>query len=337
MDLRSLERQARDVLAPELFALIADAAGEGRTARDNERAFRRRALVPRVLRDVSEVRTTTTVLDHEVTAPIGIAPLPRMAGVHAGGERALAEAAAELGLVFCAATNSSVVLEELVLEGGPTWFQLYPHRDAGITSDLVARAEAAGYDALAITLDRPVRGLKASEATKRDDAAAFPNLARYGGADVVSGRYHPAFTWDELARLLQATSLPIVLKGVLAVEDARRAIDLGCAGIWVSNHGGRQLDQSIASLDVLEEIAAVVDGRGEVFLDGGVRRGIDPLIAASLGADGVFLGRPLAYALAVGGCAGVRDALATLTAELAQAMALLGVARIDQLARERVR
>ncbi|MEX2501485.1 MAG: alpha-hydroxy acid oxidase, partial [Trueperaceae bacterium] len=331
MQLDDLEYRARQAMDSATYAFVADAAGRGLTARHNEDAFRRRTLRPRVLRDVATVDTGLEVLGRRVAAPVGVAPLPRMAAVHPTAERGLAEAAAEADVVFCAATNSTVELEELVIDGATAWFQLYPHRDPGITGDLVARAVAAGYAAVVVTADRPVHGAKASEATKRTDVAAYPNLARYG--DVVAGRFDASFTWQRLQDLIEACPIPVVVKGVLRGEDAHRAFDLGCGGVWVSNHGGRMLDQTIASLEALEDITVAVDGMGELYLDGGVRRGIDPLIAAALGATAVFVGRPLAYALAIGGRDGVAAALQQLRNELAHAIALMGATRLADLDR----
>lgn len=336
MSLIDLEAQARSVLPPETYALIADVAGQGDTARRNEAAFRRWSTIPRVLRDVSSVDTSTVLQGLPVAAPLGIAPLPRMGKVHPHGERGLAEAAADFGVVFCAATNSTVALEELTIEGAPAWFQLYPHSDAGITRDLVARATAAAYRAVVVTLDRPTPGLKGSEAAKDTDVSSYPNLAPYGERGVVSGRYNPAFTWTELAKLRDECPLPLVLKGILDKEDARMAIEHGCEGIWVSNHGGRQLDHTIASLDALEAVAASVDGQGEVYLDGGVREGTDILIAIALGATAVFVGRPMAYALAVEGGPSVRGALKQVTSEFAHSMALTGASGLAHLTADRV-
>lgn len=337
MHLSELETAAAEVLPPHTFALLADAAGEGLTARWNEEAFRAWRLAPRVLRDVSSVDTTLDLLGSPVSCPVGVAPLPRMASVHPEGERGLARAAADRGVVFCAATNSTVPLEELVIDGAPAWFQLYAHRDRGITRDLVARAVAAGYRAIVITLDRPVPGGKASETRKSIDPADYPNLARYGGPEVVTDRYDPTFTWTQLADLRAHCPIPVVVKGVLDAEDARLAIEHGCEGVWVSNHGGRQLDQAVPSLEVLEEVVDVVAGEGEVLLDGGVRRGIDVLIALALGARAVLVGRPLAYALATGGQAGVSAALTQFEDQLAHAMALVGAPSLSDLGRGQVR
>jgi 4-hydroxymandelate oxidase len=335
--LDELESAAAEVLPPHTFALLADAAGEGLSARWNEEAFRSWRLAPRVLRDVSAVDTTLELFGDPVSCPVGIAPLPRMAAVHPDGELGLARAAADRGVVFCAATNSTVALEDLVIDRAPAWFQLYPHRDVGITDDLVSRAVTAGYRAIVITLDRPVPGGKASEARKSTDPADHPNLARYGGAEVVTDRYDPTFTWDRLARLRADCPVPVVVKGVLDPDDARLAIEHGCDGVWVSNHGGRQLDQAVPSLEVLEQVVEAVGGGGEVLLDGGVRRGVDVVIALALGARAVLVGRPLAYALATGGRAGVDEALARFQDRLAHTMALVGAASLRDIHRRQVR
>lgn len=336
MDIAALEQIARQELAPETFALIASWAGEGLAARRNEEAFRERSVVARVLRDVTTVDVATELLSTSVSAPIGVAPLPRLGSVHADGECAVALAAAEAGVLFCAATNSSIELEALSVPGAPAWFQLYPHSDAAVTSDLAQRAGAAGYAAVVVTADRPVPGAKATEAAKSTRPEDLPNLARYG-SDAVVRRHNPAFTWPELADLVAASPLPVVLKGVLSAADARSAVERGCAGVWVSNHGGRQLDQAACPLDVLEEIGRVVDGRAQVYLDGGVRRGLDVLIALALGADAVFVGRPVAYALAAGGQAGVAALLREMAAELRQTMALAGVGDLGMIERGLIR
>jgi 4-hydroxymandelate oxidase len=336
MDLRVVERLARERLGSRALHLIEDAAGEGISARRNEAAFRERWVVPRVLRDVSAVDTTTELLGAHVSAPIGIAPLPRMGDVHEEGEQAVAAAAADLGVVTCAPTNSSVALEDVCLDPERSWFQLYPHGDAGITADLVRRAVEAGYAAVVLTVDRPVPGMKASEATKSTAGGDLPNLARYG-PDALGARHRPAFTWTDLDELRSVCPVPVVVKGILSAADAALAVEHGCAAVWVSNHGGRQLDQAVAPLDVLEEIGAAVDGRAQVYLDGGVRRGIDVLIALALGADAVFVGRPIAWGLAAQGQEGVRGVLARLVGELRATMALAGAARIPDVARALVR
>lgn len=332
-----VERAARAALPPDVFAFVADAAGDGEAARRNETAFRERALVPRILRDVSDVDTGATLLGQRVSTPVGVAPLPRLNRVHADAERGVAKAAADVGSVYCAPTNASTALEDLADDRRRVWFQLYPHADANVTSHLAERAAAAGMGAIVVTADRAVPGGKASESKKSTRAADYPNFAHYGGDDIVAARYNPAFTWDELGALCQQSRLPVVLKGVLNRDDALFAVEHGCAAVWVSNHGGRQLDRVAATLDVLEEVATEVSTRAEVYLDGGVRRGADVFTALALGADAVFTGRPVAYALGVGGTNGVRQLLTALTSELRHVMALSGAACLADITRQMVR
>lgn len=337
MSAEELEQGARQCLDPALFALIRDAAGEGTSARRNEAAFREWWIVPRLLRDVSTIDRSTGLLGKRVDAPFGVAPLPQLGRVHDGAEAAVAAAAARRGVVYCAPTNASVAMEDLAVPGGHGWFQLYPHSDDAITLDLARRAGDGGYEALVITVDRPVAGAKTSERFKSTRPEDYPNLAPYASSEVVRSRHHPGFSWGELEHLQASCSLPIVLKGILSADDARLAVEQGCAAIWVSNHGGRQLDQAVCALDVVEEIVQVVAGRAQVYLDGGVRRGVDVFIALALGADAVFLGRPVAYALATGGRSGVQQLLDALTAELEGAMALAGTAQLREIERSAVR
>lgn len=334
--LKDLEEAARAHLDPATFAFVSDTAGQGITAERNEAAFLTRSLVPRVLRDVTAVSTRVSILGTKVASPIGIAPFGGMRLVHSDGELALAQAAAEAGVIFCAATNSNLPLEELVVEGGHAWFQLYPHRDSGITNDLVSRAVEAGYEAVVVTVDRPAPGLKASELTESTNVSDYPNLARYGET-AVADRYGADFTRERLTALCDACPVPVVVKGVLHEDDARAAVEHGCAAVWVSNHGGRQLDRTPASLDALEVIAGRVPSGAELYLDGGIRGGTDIAIATALGARAVFIGRPAAFALAAGGRAGVEGTLDHMRRELAQVMSLMGVRELNDLSRDSVR
>jgi 4-hydroxymandelate oxidase len=330
-DFAELEEGARATLTESGFQFLADAAGDGTTARWNLDAFRSRAIVPRMLTDVRAPSTATVLLGQQVRTPVGVSPLPRMNLVHPSAERGLRDAARAAGGVFCGATNSSVPLEELVTDGLTAWFQLYPHPDPHVTADLVQRVAAAGYHALVVTLDRPVRGDKASEAAKSRRAVDYPNLAVYGEA-AVADRYDPAFTWSDLSDLVDACPLPVVAKGVMAPQDASLAIEAGCSAVWVSNHGGRQLDRVLATLDALPAVVDAVAGRAEIYLDGGVRTGTDVLIALALGAQAVFVGRPVAYALANGGAADAAAYLHHMTAALTTAMSLSGCADLEDAA-----
>jgi isopentenyl diphosphate isomerase/L-lactate dehydrogenase-like FMN-dependent dehydrogenase len=226
----------------------------------------------------------------------------------------------------------------------PSWFQLYVHKDRDVAKSLVDRAEAAGFDALLVTVDLPVVGYRESDLRNRFEVA--PEL--YGNLivpeaegrefhEVVNFVSDPRLTWDDLAWVRGITSLPVVVKGILTAEDAALAVEHGIDGIVVSNHGGRQLDRAVASLDALEEVVATVGESAEVYLDGGVRRGTDVVIALALGAQAVFIGRPFLFALAAAGQPGVERALSLIAAETENAMALLGARNVHEITRAHVK
>ena len=342
VNLRDLEPLAATRLDPAVFAYFCSGAGDEDTLRDNEAAFARRRLRPRVLVDVERLDLGTTLLGTPVLLPVGVAPTARHGLAHPDAELATASAAAAAGALFCSATLATRAMEEVAaLPPGPRWFQLYTHTDRAISLDLVSRAAAAGFRALVITVDLPVIGRRDRELRAGYAWAAaeeYGNLLRYPDQEAVTAGLHRAVgTWDDVVELRQAApDLPLVLKGILTAEDAVLAVEHGAAAVWVSNHGGRQLDRVPATIDVLEEIVAAVDGRAEVYLDGGVRRATDVLTALALGAKAVFIGRPVVYGLALAGERGVADVLAMLRGELEVAMALLGTPTLADLTRAHV-
>jgi isopentenyl diphosphate isomerase/L-lactate dehydrogenase-like FMN-dependent dehydrogenase len=263
--------------------------------------------------------------------PISIAPAAYNALFHSDAEPAVARAATSSGVLFVASTNSSCSLEEIAKAGGAQWFQLYVQADHAVTDALIRRAEAAGYRALVVTVDTAASARRERDMRLSDSGSP----AAQGNAE--PGRYlealAPFLTWEEVDRLRNVTRLPVVLKGIMTPEDAALAVEHGAAAVWVSNHGGRQLDRAPATLDVLEDIVAAVAGRAEVYLDGGVRRGADSTIAIALGARAAFVGRPILHALACNGEAGVSDALGIFEAELRNTMAMLGVRALDEISR----
>lgn len=340
LSLRDFQALAQARMEPGAFAYYTGGAGDEHTLRENEMAFARRRLRPRVLVDVSRVSAAVSLLGQQVTMPFGIAPMAQHQLAHPDGEAATARAAAKAGVMFCASTSSSLSLEETAAASGPRrWYQLYTQDNAGpLTEALVRRAEAAGYRAIVLTVDLAVSGRRERELREGFDLGSLPfgNFPR--AVDDSDNGLRPqdapsAFDWKDLAWLRARTTLPIVLKGIMAADDARRAVQHGAAAVWVSNHGGRQLDRSPASLDVLEEVADAVAGRAEVYMDGGVRRGIDVVTALALGAGAVFLGRPILYALAADGESGVAHALSLMAAEVRNAMALLGTPSVADIAR----
>jgi len=329
------EALAREKLDDGAYGYFAGGAGDERTLRDNVDAYQRRRLRPRVLVDVSGTSAATTVLGTEVSMPLMIAPFAFQRMAHPDGEAATARAAAAAGTIMCLSTMSNVSARDVAATApeGPRWLQLYCFSDRGVTQHLVDQAADAGYRALVLTIDTPVLGRR-----ERDLRTGFavpgdlevPTFAQaVGGSSEASltalfELIDKSLTWRDVKELADASPLPVVVKGVLTPEDARLAIDHGAAAVIVSNHGGRQLDAVPATLDVLAEVAEAVDGRVEVYVDGGVRRGTDVAMALGLGARAVLIGRPVVWALAVGGEDGVSRLLALLHDEIESALALLG-------------
>jgi 4-hydroxymandelate oxidase len=326
LNLFDYETLAEAKLPPPVWDYICAGAEDGVTLAANRRAFQRWTLRPRMLVDVSQIELATTVLGERVAAPILVAPTALHGAVCTHGECATAAAAGRAGVIMVAASGSSRTIEDIAAAArGPLWLQLYVYADRPRTLALVRRAEAAGCRALALTVDSPRWGRK--ERSLRSEAQFdWPDAANDAAlpAPVAPPRDGAPVTWDDLGWLSGETRLPIVLKGVLTAEDARLAAAAGVAGVIVSNHGGRQLDGAIASLDALPEVVEAAGARCEIYLDGGVRRGSDVMKALALGARAVLVGRPVLWGLAVGGADGACDVLEMLREELARAMALSG-------------
>ncbi|CAN5692140.1 alpha-hydroxy acid oxidase [soil metagenome] len=342
--LADFEPLAVERMAPAEFDYVAGGADDELTLADNRAAFARWRLRPRVLVDVSAVDPTTTMLGRSVALPVGVAAVAFQHFAHPEAEAATARAAARAGVVFCLSTMSSRSIEEVAAAadaagGGARWFQLYVHQQRTRSEDLVRRAARAGYEALVVTVDFPVAGNRERDLRNRlPYPEAFGNFELPPAGDgvlapAIGGFIDATLSWADLAWLRSLSDLRLIVKGVMTAEDAALAVEHGAAGVVVSNHGGRQLDRLPATIDVLAEIAAAVGDGAEVYLDGGVRRGTDVLIALALGARAVFAGRPIVYALAAGGEAGVSHALEILGAEIRRGMALLGVTHPGQLDR----
>jgi isopentenyl diphosphate isomerase/L-lactate dehydrogenase-like FMN-dependent dehydrogenase len=343
---RDFEGPARDRLHPAALAYYEGGAWDGVTVRQNEQAWDRWYLRPRVLTDVSRVSLETAVLGRPVALPIGVAPAALHGLAHADADLATARAAAAAGAINVVSTMASRSIEE-VADAAPDarrWFQLYVQADWSLTRSLVERAAAAGYEALVLTVDTPVLGYRDEVLRLPFDPGedAYANLPKreswsHGGVldELLDLRGVP-LAWDRLDEIRSWAPLPLVLKGILTAEDARIAVDHGVDAVWVSNHGGRQLDRSPAAIDVLEEVVGAVEGRTEVYLDGGIRRGPDVLIALALGASAVFAARPFLYALACAGEEGVARAFEIYRAELDRALAITGVTSPAGMARAHV-
>lgn len=322
------ERQLEKTFDPGVASYLSGGSSDELTLADNVAAFRRVRVRPRILAGVEGVSLATTLLGQPVSMPIGFSPAGANGFFHPDAEVAVARAAKEAGVLHALSTVSSKPLEEVAAVGAKRWFQLYLHRDRGLSRALIDRAVAAGYTALVVTADMPVIGRR-----ERELRVGFVfsghfggNFSKHGDADVLlDGIANAGLTWKDLDWLRTQTDLPIVLKGVMRGDDAELAVKHGASAILVSNHGARLLDRAPATLDVLSEVVQAVNGRAEVYLDGGVRRGLDAVIAIAMGARAVFMGRPFLSALAIGGEAGVSLLLKLLRDEMTDVMALLGV------------
>ncbi|MEH2448647.1 MAG: alpha-hydroxy acid oxidase [Nostoc sp.] len=358
INLFEYEKLAKEHLSQMTLDYYSSGAWDEITLRDNRAAFERVKLRPRILVDVSDVydglrlrNLTTSILGQPLQLPLLIAPMAFQCLAHPDGEIATALAAASAGVGMVLSTLATKSIEEVAtacdkFPDSLRWFQLYIHKDRGLTRTLVEKAYKAGYKALCLTVDAPVLGQR--ERDRRNEFALPPdlhlaNLATISGLDISqekgeSGLFtyfaqqlNPAVTWHDLEWLQSLSPLPLVIKGILRGDDAVRAVEYGAKAIVVSNHGGRQLDGAIASLDALAEIVAAVDGKVEILLDGGIRRGTDILKALALGAKAVLIGRPILWGLAVAGQVGVSHVISLLQEELNVGMALSGCGKLEDI------
>jgi len=325
----------------------ASGADDERSLRENCEAFARIALHYRVLVDVSRRTTRTQILGHDLALPVIAAPTAFHRMAHDEGELASVRGTGDAGTAFILSTLSNTPVEQVVAAAsGPVWFQLYVYKDRGATEALVRRVEAAGAQAIVLTVDAPLLGRRERDVTNgfalppglgvaNMFADEVPAVAFESGlAAYFAAQLDPSLSWDAIAWLRSITKLPVLVKGIVRADDARRAIGEGAAGVVVSNHGGRQLDSSPATISVLPRIADAIDGL--ILLDGGIRRGTDIVKALAYGADAVLIGRPLLWGLASGGREGVAAAFAVLRRELDLAMALCGCPDIAHITRDLV-
>ncbi len=353
-DLGRLEEAARSAMAPRAFDYVAGAAGSDDTARENLAAFRRWRIVPRMLANVSTPSYSRTVLGANLPVPVLLAPVGVLGMAHPDAESAVARAAAAAGVPMILSTAATTAMEDVAAASGTgqRWYQLYWPKDRAVAASFLGRAQAAGYSVLVVTLDTRILAWRPRDL----DNGYLPFLQGVGIQNYLSDpafqagltspvdvdpdaavmRYTQIFgdlslTWDDIPFLRQHWNGPIVLKGILSVEDAVGAADAGMDGIIVSNHGGRQVDGSIAALDALPAVADAVGGRLTVMFDSGIRGGADMLKALALGAQAVLIGRPYVYGLALGGEAGVRHVLRVLRNDFELTMRLAGKARLSEL------
>ncbi len=333
MDGDALEAAARAILPKEAFDYFAGGAFDERSLAANLEDWAGIRLRPRVLRDVTVVDTGTSLLGHPGPTPVVVAPTAFHRMAHPDGESGSAKGAAAAGAHFVLSTRSTTPVEQVAdaLEGRPFWYQVYVLQDRGLTVELVDRAKAAGATALVLTVDvarlgRRLRDL-VNEFVIPAHLGTIESLDRPdGGAD-----QDPGLTFDDIGWLRESTGLPVVVKGVLRPGDARRCLDAGASAVWVSNHGGRQLDYAATTADRLAAVVAEVGSSTEVYVDGGIRNARHALVALGLGARAVFLGRLPVYALAAEGSGGVRRMFQELAEELADGLMLTGCATVGSV------
>ncbi|XP_030195101.1 2-Hydroxyacid oxidase 1 isoform X1 [Gadus morhua] len=349
------EVDAQKILPKAVYDYYRSGADQQQTLEDNTAAFNRWRLRPRVLRDVSEVDTSCSVLGQPLSAPLCAAATAMQRMAHPDGETATARACkqAQTGMMLSSWATSTIEEVSVASDGGVLWMQLYIYKDRELTLSLVRRAEEAGYKAIFVTVDTPYLGRRWDDVRNRFKLPSHLSMSNFsteslafsegsygndsGLAVYVAKAIDPTLSWDDIAWLKEHTRLPVVVKGILTGEDAKQALSHGVDGILVSNHGGRQLDGVSATLDALEEVVQAVRGRCEVYLDGGVRRGTDVLKALALGARAVFVGRPVLWGLACEGEKGVIDVLTLLKDELRLAMALAGCRSTAEISRSTVK
>ncbi|KAG6545200.1 hypothetical protein Mapa_013312 [Marchantia paleacea] len=345
------EEVAKQKLPKMVYDYYASGAEDQWTLKENRHAFERIRFRPRILIDVTNVDTSTTILGHRVSMPIMVAPTAMQRMAHPEGELATARAVASHDTIMTLSSWATSSVEEVASTGpGVRFFQLYVYKDRNVVAQLVRRAEKAGFTAIALTVDTPILGRREADIKNRFSLPPHLTLKNFEGLDLgqmektqdsglatyVAGQIDKSLSWKDVKWLQSITSMPILVKGVITAEDTKLAIQCGCAGIIVSNHGARQLDYVPATISALEEVVKAAQGKVPVFLDGGVRRGTDALKALALGASGVFVGRPVLWGLASEGETGVKKVLQMLREEFQLAMALAGATKVSDITRAHV-
>ncbi len=332
-----LESAARERLSDVVYRYFSEGAGDEVSASEAVQAWRRHRFRPHVLRDVTEVSSASSMLGTRLRSPVAVAPTSQQRLAHPGGEAEMARGAAAAGSLLCVSSNAGMTFTEIAAAGGPSlawWVQAYLRENRRNTADMLERAVAAGSSAVVLTVDTPVVAARhggmvsAWDLTPPDQVHANEDVGDARHRDVRKAR---DVLPSDIRRITEQTGLPVVVKGVLRADDATVAADAGASAVWVSNHGGRQLDRSVSTADALEQVVAAVGATVEVYVDGGVRDGRDVVVALALGADGVFLGRPPLWALTVDGSAGVTALIEGIVAELEEAMTLCGARTLAEV------
>ncbi|KFV10871.1 Hydroxyacid oxidase 2 [Tauraco erythrolophus] len=338
--LSDFEAYAKKYLPKIAWDFFAAGADDCSTRDENILAYKRIRFRPRILRDVSMMDIRTKLLGTEISFPVGIAPTGFHQLAWPDGEKSTARAAKAMNTCYIASTYSTCTLEEIsaAAPGGFRWFQLYTYRNRAVSQRLVQQAEALGFQGLVLTADLPYTGKRRDDVRNGFRLPPHMKLKNLEGAfEVCTMSFlDPSVTWNDIYWLRSLTHLPIIIKGILTKEDAELAVRHGVQGIVVSNHGGRQLDGGPATIDALVEVVEAVQGRVEVYLDGGIRKGSDVLKALALGAKCVFIGRPALWGLAYKGEEGLRDVLGILQDEFRLSMALAGCANVSEIGRHLV-
>ncbi|KAM3966469.1 hydroxyacid oxidase [Aphomia sociella] len=355
ISVKDFENAAIDVLPKAIRDYYTSGATEQQTLAENIEAFRRLRILPKCMIGVEKTDLRTTILGHEISMPVGISPSAMQRMAHPDGEIANSKAAEAERLIYILSTLSTTSLEHVAeaTPNGIKWFQLYIYNDRNVTKQLVTRAEKAGFNAICLTVDTPLFGIRRADVRNRFSLPPHLRLGNFEGelstkinkaegdsglAEYVQGLFDQSLTWDEIKWLKSITKLPIVAKGILRGEDAVKAIEAGCSAILVSNHGARQLDGVPATIEVLPEVVeAVKPYNVEVYLDGGVSTGTDIYKALALGARMVFVGRPALWSLTVGGQAGVQKMLNILRYELTRTFQIAGTPTVKDITKDMVR
>ena len=328
MDLPDLEAEAKTKIDAAFYDYISGGAEDERTLCDNESAWSRWRLRPKVLRDVRTIDPSTTVLGAPIASPVAVAPMAMQHRADAGGPVSTARGCAATESLFCMGLFGAGSAKDVAEVPGtaPKWLQVYVMADRERSVDAIARSAEQGYSAVVITVDVARQGNR-----RRDARNRWTFLQADGQVEDPNELFDHALTFDDIAWFAERSPIPLVVKGVLRGDDARACIDSGAAGIVVSNHGGRQLDGALATADALADCVAGVDGRAEVYVDGGIRRGQHVVKALAMGAQAVFVGRPVMWGLVVAGEQGVRGVMQGFRDEVERAMALCGVRTVDEI------
>ncbi|KAL8458741.1 hypothetical protein ACS0TY_036304 [Phlomoides rotata] len=348
-NIREFQELARLALPKMVYDFYAGGAEDEHTLEENIKAFQRITIRPRILIDVSRIDMSTTILGYNISAPIMVAPTALHKLAHPQGEVATARASAASNVIMVLSFNSMCTVEEVASScNAVCFFQLYVYKRREISALMVQRAETNGFKAIILTVDTPRLGRRWADIKNKMISPQLKNLEGLMSTEVVtdkgsgleafaSANLDDSLSWKDIGWLKSITSLPILLKGILTREDALKALEVGVAGIIVSNHGARQLDYAPATITVLEEVVLAVQGKIPVIVDGGVRRGTDIFKALALGAQAVMIGRPVIYGLAAMGEDGVRRVMDMLKNELELTMALSGCCTVKDISRRHVR